>query len=491
MPAPNLFRAGLVSFATISSVLGCSPATKDEASPAVTAPMASPGAVETVNAPATGSAPTTGTAAGGEGTPQLDFGADGPPGAEAAVCVGQVSKAEFVPVDLFIMLDISGSMLEMTPAGIDKWTAVKSALRSFIEAPASNGLGVGIQYFPLSKPGVPDLCTSDAECGPAGPCMIDVCLGALTSLGGRVPCQTDLDCQDAITQVDLGPCGAIGACSDDPSFLCQIPGLPCITNTGPIGLCQPNRTGICRDRLICEAPTYGIPAVEIATLPEAAPGLLASIEAQAPEGGTPSGPALSGAITHARQWALTHPGHAVIALLATDGLPTDCAPLDVAGSSEIAAAGFTGSPSVRTFAIGVFGTDDPAGPSNLDAIARAGGTESAFVIDPGEDIAAQFLVALNAIRGTQLACEFELPAAADGETLDFGLVNVDLSDASGKTRISKVTGGDACGEENGWYYDDELNPHRIITCPASCARFRSAAAGASVEIQLGCRTVIR
>jgi hypothetical protein len=483
MRPSKLLHAGLLFAHTVSMLASCSRDAKD--APLAPAPSdesgASPGAVETVTAPAIGT--------GSEGPPDLDFGADTRPESDVAACAGQVSKAEFVPVDLFMMLDTSGSMLEMTPAGVDKWTAVKSALASFLEAPTSSGLGVGIQYFPLTRPDVPELCASDAECGPGGPCLIDVCLGALTLLGGRLACQTDQDCQDATN--DYGPCGGIGACSDDPSYLCQIPGLPCLTDVGLAGICLPNTTGVCRDRLVCDAPSYATPAVEITPLPAAVPALLASIDAQAPNGGTPSGPALSGAIDQAREWAIAHPGHTVTVLLATDGLPTDCAPIDVDGLSEIAAAGLAGRPSVRTFAIGVFGSDDPAGPANLDAIARAGGTQSAFVIDTGQDIAEGFLDALNVIRGTQLACEFELPAPGVGETLDHGLVNVDLTDATGKTRIFKVNGVDACGSENGWHYDDELNPNRIIACPATCDRFRSAAMGTSVEIQVGCRTVIR
>jgi hypothetical protein len=98
----------------------------------------------------------------------------------------------------------------------------------------------------------------------------------------------------------------------------------------------------------------------------------------------------------------------------------------------------------------VFGSDDPADAANLDAIAREGGTQSALVIDTGDDIAVGFLDALNAIRGTELACEFQLPTPGVGETLDHGLVNVDLTDATGKIRISKVGSLDARGTENGW-----------------------------------------
>jgi hypothetical protein len=486
MAASNLFRAGVLSVGTTLSIWSCSSASKDApvAARADGQPGPRAGAVETVTAPAIGT--------GNEGPPELDLAAGSPTtSSDTASCAGTVSQAEFVSVDLFIMLDISGSMLELTPAGTDKWTAVKSALSSFLEDPRSSGLGVGIQYFPLNKPGVPDRCASDAECGAGGPCLLDTCLGALTQLGAQLPCRTARDCMVGATLTDFGPCVAIGVCSADPNYLCQIPGLPCLLDTGPVGLCVPRTTGVCADRLVCDTPAYASPAVAIAPLPGAAPALLASIDTQVPDGGTPSGPALSGAIRQAQEWAGSHPGHAVTALLVTDGLPTDCTPLDSGGLSEIAAAGLSASASVRTFAIGVFAAGDLTGPANLDAIARSGGTQSAFVIDTGQDIAAQFLDALSAIRGTQLGCEFELPAASSSTPLDYGLVNVDLTDEAGQTRIYKVAGLPACGTENGWYYDDELHPRRIIACPASCDRFRSALRGASVEIQLGCKTVIR
>src|SRR5690606_24718307 len=83
--------------------------------------------------------------------------------AEPASCAGQVSRAELVDVDLFIMLDISGSMLESTPAGTDKWTAIQAALESFLTAPSSEGLSVGIQYFPLDGEGGFNRCQSDDD----------------------------------------------------------------------------------------------------------------------------------------------------------------------------------------------------------------------------------------------------------------------------------------------------------------------------------------
>jgi hypothetical protein len=230
--------------------------------------------------------------------------------------------------------------------------------------------------------------------------------------------------------------------------------------------------------------------VPIAPLPGAATNLIASIGAQIPDGATPTGPALGGAIEQAQTYAREHTNHAVVAVLATDGLPTRCEPLEIADIGGIAAAAVTGTPSVRTFVIGVFGPDDTDAEANLDTIARGGGTESAFLIDTSQSVSEQFLAALNEIRGTALACEFQIPTPTSGQTLDYGLVNVDFIEGANKTRIYKVADATACGTGAGWYYDNATAPTRLILCPASCATAQ-AAMNASVEVQLGCKTDVR
>ncbi|HEY3668765.1 MAG TPA: hypothetical protein VGL19_22360, partial [Polyangiaceae bacterium] len=70
-------------------------------------------------------------------------------------CAAHVSSAEPIPLDMYIMLDSSSSMLDPTSATTTKWDAVKTALTSFLNDSASAGLGVGLQYFPLTKPNAP------------------------------------------------------------------------------------------------------------------------------------------------------------------------------------------------------------------------------------------------------------------------------------------------------------------------------------------------
>jgi hypothetical protein len=74
-------------------------------------------------------------------------------------CADQEYAGEQKPLDMYIMFDQSGSMNE--PAGGDtKWNVIKKALKDFVRSDATQGMGVGIQYFPRDVP---------ATCSVAGP----------------------------------------------------------------------------------------------------------------------------------------------------------------------------------------------------------------------------------------------------------------------------------------------------------------------------------
>jgi hypothetical protein len=234
--------------------------------------------------------------------------------------------------------------------------------------------------------------------------------------------------------------------------------------------------------------------VAISQLPAARDTLVASIQAREPDGSTPTGPAIRGAIEQARAWAGSHPGHAVVAVLATDGLPTECTPVEIPGIANLAAAGVQGRPSIPTFVIGVFGPTDGDAPGNLDAIASAGGSERAFIVDTSRDVTQQFLDALNQIRGSRLGCEFLIPEPGGGEALDYTQINVQFSSAAGTTPLFFVgNSAAACETSGGWYYDTDpaiAPPSRVIMCPTTCQTI-AGTTDASVQIQLGCRMRVR
>jgi hypothetical protein len=234
--------------------------------------------------------------------------------------------------------------------------------------------------------------------------------------------------------------------------------------------------------------------VEVAALPGARAALLASLRARAVDGLTPTAGALNGAIAHAQTLARANPTHKVVVLLATDGFPDECTPDTVAGVAELTAAALAGTPSISTFVIGVFTPDEQADAQlNLDAMAAAGGTGKAFVINTNQDVTQQFQMALNAIRTTGLSCQYEIPPPTDGGTLDYFSVNVQFTSGTGQAvTIGNVANRAACSPtKGGWYYDVDPTtggtPTTINVCDTSCTQLRGDAAG-RVDILIGCKT---
>jgi hypothetical protein len=467
---------------------GCAASGTDQSVPLRPTAGAGGGDAGATDAPSTdGGAPDPGSTGGKGGMPELNTDPNGDAGAPDESCAADVSKAEVVPLDMYIMLDVSGSMLQETAmydstgTAITKWTAIKTALTSFISDEASSGMGVGLQYFPVNKPEAPATCTSNADCGDSAPCYLHFCYGSLTY------CNAQADCGSAV----FNPCVPLGYCTGT-EYVCW-DDLDCPTGAP----CAPATSSFCAHTAKCDAASYAEPAEPIAPLPDAAPALLASLEAQVIIGNsqTPTGPALSGAIKQASVWAKAHPNHRVVAVLATDGLPNECSPTAVADVGGIATTGLSGAPSINTFAIGVFTADGLAqGKTTLDTIAKDGGTQAAFVIDTSHDVASQFRDALDAIRGTQLACEFKIPEPRSTDVIDYSLINVNFKTGKKSSTLLYVGSADACDPlQGGWYYDTDPavdDPTRIIVCPTTCTTFQGAT-NASVDIAVGCQTIVK
>jgi hypothetical protein len=479
------------------------------------------------NAGGTGGVIITSGSGGGGGS-VITGGASGTGGAMVNECVGDKSTGQPVPLDVYVMLDISGSMLD--PAGTgSKWDAVKAALAAFFADPASAGLTTAIQYFPLRLPNVPLTCTTDAECGAGAPCLMNICRqtpGALiacdpavaTSCMGPLlrddgPCNLDgrchlsgAACTDAAScqtaTADLGGCQAIGTCPDDPTLTCSVD--PNLMPAPGCGVCAPATSSFCLHENVCDPAVYQVPAVEFGELPGAAAALTASINAQTPLGDTPSRPALRGAIAHAREWAASHAGHEVVVVLATDGFPTECTGgMAAFGASDqaltdvvnVAMEGLTGASRIQTFVIGVFSGAEATAQANLDRIAVAGGTERAYVIDTAGNVQQGFLDALNQIRAARLDCEYLIPEPPSGKNLNLHEVNFQFTDSTGaSTSYFYVAPGGCTGAPNEWHYDVAPEampgPTKIVACPATCEALK-ATTGGSIQIQLGCTTVVR
>ncbi len=395
-------------------------------------------------------------------------------------CAATTQTATLVPLDMYIMLDTSGSMLEATSSGVTKWNAVKGAFTAFFQDAGSNGMGVGLQYFPLYNPGNPASCTTSADCGIYGPCANKAC----NSGPNLVFCANNQDCFS-------GSCVDVGYCANSRATHCLNIGGTC--NNG-LGTCTALTTAHCANSSVsCNTAAYGTPAVNIGVLPSTSQALIDSMNAKPPVGGTPTAAALTGAVDQAKSYATANPTHKVVAVLATDGLPTLCNPTDFNGISNIASTAFNGSPSIPTFVIGVFAGNDMTAKTNLDMLASAGGTNQAFIVDTSTNVEQAFLQALNAIRGQKLACEYLIPTPPAGQTLDYGKVNVEHTPMGSATPTTIYYVGDAskCDPTTGgWYYDVDPasggTPTKIQICPATCAVFD---AGGQIQIALGCATV--
>ncbi len=424
-------------------------------------------------------------------------------------CATSSEEAKRVPLDLYFMLDTSGSMDDLVLDGQSKWDQVSAALVAFVRDPDSAGIGVGLQYFPIPAAGVPASCASDGQCGGWGPCVARIC-----DDGSGAACDSDEDCFGA-------SCIPIASCEYDGNTLCDAPGTSCglDENGFALGACQPIVPS-CANGDSCAEQDYETPAVGIAPLPGIADAVASSLASHSPQGATPTPAALEGAIDGARKYAAANPEHTVVAVLATDGQPNEvadpsspqCTAAPQGGRSgvdqevaQIAASGLLGAAAVRTFGIGVFTPDDIAsGTATLEQIASAGGTTQPFVIrtdGAGPSVEQQFTAALNAIRSIALPCQFQVPTLAPGtsETANFDAVNVRFTAGSGDvSTIPYVEDAIECnpsdgGASGGWFYDVDPAeggaPTTIDTCPSTCTALQSDPSG-RVDIVLGCRTVV-
>jgi hypothetical protein len=321
-----------------------------------------------------GSNPVAGSGSGVSGS-GATAGGDPPRQLLPGECGGDYYVAEPKQLDIYVMLDDSGSMVPW-------WPFVLQAMDQFVQAPESAGIGMGLQVF-----------------GPDSPC--------------------------------------------DPS-------------------------------------TYAQPRVPIAPLP----GNLAALQAGIPIlpiESTPTLPALQGGIIYAQEWAQSHPDSKVVVWLITDGIPSGC-DSTVDNVAQAAAEGLTGDIPIPTYVIGI------GDLQALDAIAAAGGTDKATIIDIANMTSAQALLdAMNALRQSALPCDYKIPEPTGGEQVDLDLVNLYFTPEGGtETVIPNVDGPDACDPaQGGWFYSDSNT--RIIACDSTCEMFKTTAG--QVNVILGCPIV--
>jgi len=154
----------------------------------------------------------------------------------------------------------------------------------------------------------------------------------------------------------------------------------------------------------------------------------------------------------------------------------------IAATAELAGQGLP--QGIKTYVLGVFGQQNPDTLVNLDSIARAGGTQAAFNVDPGADLSHEFAVALTQIADTA-GCALELPQPAVGESWDYSRLEVELATGAATQSLPRVQSADSCDQaELGWHFDADPTagevPRVIELCPRACEQLRQ---GATVRLR--------
>jgi hypothetical protein len=199
---------------------------------------------------------------------------------------------------------------------------------------------------------------------------------------------------------------------------------------------------------------------------------------------TPTSFALQGTLTYATGLKQQVGDSAkVVIVLATDGYPQNCNSVqngDVGPACTVAT-----SAAAALIPVYVIGVGDQL--TNLNQLAAAGGTSTAFLVSTADPTAvgATLLTALNTIRGSILSCEYAMPTPPSGKELDTTLVNVDYTPTGG-AETTLPQDQDCKGE--GWRYDNPNAPTKIEMCPATCDSIKADPTG-NLVVLLGCQTV--
>jgi hypothetical protein len=234
----------------------------------------------------------------------------------------------------------------------------------------------------------------------------------------------------------------------------------------------------------CNAP-YSTPDVELGQLPDSAAALVASFDNHGPSvAARATGPALEGAIDHMKAWASLHPGRAPVVVLVMAGFPTECTAQGTPDLATLAKFAFDTEPKIRTRVIGLnLGSKG----RTLDAVAKAGGTVAATLIEAA-DVGAPLEEALRRVPGSPGGCSLDPPNPMDPVDPDRTRIELRYTpDATGIMRgVSQVGDAGECSSTvrgEGWYFDSPTTPTKIEVCPELC----SALDLGVVQLTRGCR----
>jgi hypothetical protein len=417
------------------------------------------------------------------------------PPAQGPTCAAEVHAAERLPVDLLLLVDVSGSMDELSGTQ-SKWQLSRAALGAFVKDPGSAGLGVGLSFFPSKTIEEMKACTADQDCAGISDPIAGACRLEGFCFAAGVPLLTNRLCSPRAASNPFN-CPAGLTCK--PRGRCPQSGGPCVEGGeacpgGAADRCV-TTPGSCRTvDEGCNVTAFGRLDLDVGDLPGHAGAVIAALAAREPDGATPMALGVDSALAalFARQKA--QPQRRPVLVLATDGQPSGCGPgQSVPAVETLLQKARLAAPSIATYVVGVFAPEEIAeAQPALERFAVAGGTRMPFILATGADLSQRLLAALTEIRQQTVACDYGIPRPQMG-TIDFDRVNVRTTSTAGTQEPAYVGSADRCqAAPGGWYYDpppsSTTTPSRLVLCPSTCERLRADPA-ARVELIYGCTTV--
>lgn len=241
----------------------------------------------------------------------------------------------------------------------------------------------------------------------------------------------------------------------------------------------PDKDPTSNNDLRCTVGNYTKAIAPEVTLPDTTTLGPAMDKHVAANGNTPTASALTGAVQYAQSLATANPNDKIVLVIATDGIPMGCS-----DQGSINGAAKVVSPIAADMPTYVIGVGDATG--DLDTLAKAGGTTKSFSASNATPSATGKALsdALTAIRTASVSCNFAIPAAPSGQTIDYTKVNVQVTT---KGTPSTIKQSQDCSDPSGWKYDDVNKPTKIELCTMSCGTIK-ADAYSSVGVVLGCAT---
>ncbi len=117
--------------------------------------------------------------------------------------------------------------------------------------------------------------------------------------------------------------------------------------------------------------------------------------------------------------------------------------------------------------------EPPDNSANLNAIAAAGGTEQAYMIDTGDPDATREALqeVVRSIRTEVLPCSFDLPATPPDRQFEKDNIDINAHWDDVTTRLAYEP---ECEPGSGWHYEEGPESPAIVLCEETCDELKGA-----------------